>query len=388
MQSNIHPVPDEPTEARPVSRKRWLLYALAVLLVIVLLVWILLANTTVLDGLKRAFRYLGSDGDYGSIRFESYGTSTYTLLDTDFAVATQGGVTLFSESSDSLGRIQRSFANPALKANGDRLLIYDIGGTLFAQMNRSGDLLIDETAAGRIYDADLSSKGYSALLYAGEDSHACLDIYHPTGTLLYRRSSNTHYLSCCAVAPDGAYAVAAALGQTDAAFTAALQIFRTDSETEITELSLGNRMVYDLAFVNTNTFCAIAEDGLYFYRTDGTALGEYSFDGGALTGYSFGGSGFVALTLDLYDAGSRHCLTVLNGSGEATATVSLDEAPIHVSAHGSYVSVLTAQTLSVYNRELHRSSALTTAGGYTNAFVRDDGTAVLVSAGAAELYIP
>lgn len=385
MFHNIQPVPDEPNPA-PSAKKRWLLYAAAVVLVLILLIWFLLANTTVLDGVKRTFRYLG--GDYGSIHFETYGVGTYALVDTDFAVATQGGVTLFSETGDTLGRIQQSFSNPALKSNGARLLIYDIGGTHFSQMDRSGKTVFEVTATGRIFDADLSSAGYSALLYSGEDSHACLDIYHPSGTLLYHRASSSRYLGVCAVSPDGSYAAAAAFGQESVAFTAAVQIFRTDSEADPIELALGSQMIYDLAFVGRDTVCAVAENGLYFYRTDGTAVGEYLLDGSALTGYSFGGDGFVALTLDLYESSSRRCITVLNTTGEITATADLDESPVHVSACGSYASVLTAQGLSVFTRELRVSSTTGNSGSYTNAYVRSDGTAVMVSAGTAELYIP
>lgn len=385
MLHNIQPVPDAPNPA-PSAKKRWLLYAAAVLLVLVLLVWFLLANTTVLDGVKRAFRYLG--GDYGSLHFETYGVSTFATVDTDFAVATQGGVTLFSESGETLGRIQQSFANPALKSNGERLLIYDIGGTHFSHMDRSGATVFEVTAAGRIYDADLSSAGYSALLYDGEDSHACLDIYHPSGTLLYHRTSNSRYLGACAVSPDGAYAAAAAFGQESVAFTAAVQIFRTDSETDMVELPLDSQMIYDLAFVGKDTLCAVAEKGLYFYRTDGTALGEYPLEGSALTGYSFGGDGFVAVTLDLYESDSRHCIRILNTAGDVTATAELDESPVHVSACGSYASVLTTQALSVFTRELRLGGSTGNSGSYTNAYVRSDGTAIVVSAGTAELYIP
>lgn len=68
------------------------------------------------------------------------------------------------------------------------------------------------------------------MLTAGDSGRSLLQVYDPNGSLLYKRSTKSHYLSACAVSPDGSHAAAVALGQADITFSASLQLYRTDSE--------------------------------------------------------------------------------------------------------------------------------------------------------------
>lgn len=389
MSDIIQPVPD-PQPGKPRGHKRrWLIFLGILLLVLALLIWFLLSNSTALDGVKRTLRYLGNrDGDYGRVSFETFGRCAYSQVGDGLAVGTQGGVTLFAPDGKIVGRIQRNLTTPALLGRDDALLAYDIGGTLLAVMDDSGAVRMEKKTAGRIFDADLSTKGYSAVLSEGEDCRTTLEVYDPHGTLLYRRNSKTHYLNCCALSQNGAYAVAAAMGQEQIAFSTTAQVYRTDKEEIAAEIPLGNQVIYDMAFVDANTICAVGADRMVFFETDGTVLGEYAPENGELAGYSFGGDGFVTVLVNLYQTGSRYMLATVDAEGAVIASVTTDEAPTAVSACGRYAAVLTARELRIYDSNLEVSNVTENMDGFVNALVRSDGTALLIGAGSAEVYIP
>lgn len=386
--TEIQFVEETPEERKPSAKKRWLIFIGVFLLILLLLAWFLLSNSTSLDGVKRFFRYLGKDeAQYGRLQFESYGTCSYALADDRFAVATQGGATLFAEDGSALCRVQGSFSNPAMKRAGSYLLLYDIGGTRLVLLNSEGNTLLDTTAAGEIYDAELSSEGYISVLCESTDARASLTVYTKSGATPYIRTSKNHYLNTCAVSPDGKYAAVSTLGQQEISFTGTVQLLQTDQEEVAAELSLGAQMIYDLRFLTNKRLCAIGEQRIVFFETDGTVVSEYEEDDGVLSGYSFDGDGFLTLVYDLYDTEGGSRLVTLDDAGKEIAAVRLSRSPAHVSACGGYVCILNDQELLIYDRSLTLKNKTENAG-YLAALVRSDGTAMCVSSGEAVLYIP
>ena len=386
--ANIEIVPEEPEGKKPSSKKRWLLFGGIFLVVFLLLVWFLLSNSTSLDGVKRFFRYFGKDDtQYGTLQFETYGNCSYALADGRFAIATQSGASLFAEDGSALCRVQGSFLNPAMKSAGEYLLVYDIGGTRLVLLTAEGETLLDTTASAAIYDAELSSDGFLSVLCEGTDCRAQLTVYSKTGATPYIRRTKTSYLSACAVSPGGDLTAAITMGQQDIQFVSTVQLFKTNAEDVAAELSLGAQTVYDLRFLSQRRLCAVGEDSLVFFDADGSLVCEYAADDGVIAGYSFDGDGFVTVVYDLYEAGAGSRVVTLDESGKQLGAVTLPRAPMHVSACGEYVAVLTDQALTTYDSSLTLRNS-TENSGYLKALVRADGTAMCVSSGEAELYIP
>lgn len=379
--------PDTPQKAKPL-RKYWLVFLGILLLIILLLTWFLLSTSTSLDGIKRFFRYFGKDEtQYGRLQFETYGTCCYTLADGRFAVATQSGAALYANDGSTLSRVQGSFLNPAMQSADEFLLIYDLGGTRLVLIDGEGSTLLDATASGVIYDAEVSSEGFISVLSEGKDCRATLTVYTKNGATPYVRNAKNNYLNTCAVSPDGDYAAATTLGQQEISFVSTAQILKTDQEEIAAEVSLGAQIVYDLRFLDNDTLCAIGEQSIVFFDTEGDVLGEYPANNGVIDSYSFGGDGFVTVLYDQYEAGGGSRLVTLDKRGKEIAYASLDRSPLHLSACGGYVCVLNEQELQIFSRKLALCSS-TDNTGYLAAFVRSDGTAICVSSGEAELFIP
>ena len=329
MPDHIKPLPD-PEPQKP--RRRWPLYLLAVLIVLALLAAFLLTKTHVLDGLKRSLRYLGKNGEnYGSVSFETLGSTAYGQLNGGLGVATGSSVTLFSEEGKQLGSEQHAMTAPVICTGQDRLLCYDAGGNYLTVLDKSGSAVFSQTPEQTIFDADLSSGGYSAMLTAGDSGRSLLQVYDPNGSLLYKRSTKSHYLSACAVSPDGSHAAAVALGQADITFSASLQLYRTDSEEIAAECALGSEMPYETS--------------------------------------------------------SRAELITLQPDGSVLAQLSLSFMPVSLSACGSYVGILTAEKALLYTSALVPVAETEQDGTAVCILARSDGTALLAGTGTASLFL-
>ena len=359
--------------------RRWLIFALAVLLVAVLLALFFLDRSTELDGIKRFFRYLGADG--ASFPVEN---GVYAVMDDYLAAASGNAVSLYDDEGTVRARCEISGRQElTLKSRGDFLLVYEIGGTELTLLDSNGQKRCT-AAVGSIYDADLAGNGSFAVLSAGDGCRAVLEVYSASGELRFRHSSATRNLCACAISPDGSYVSAVALGQEKLELSSSALLFATDSTEPVGELPLGAQLVYDLAFLEDDRLCAVGETSLAFFTAEGILLRKYPENEGDLCAYSFG-DGFLAAVYDLYD--QEACGLMLLDTDGKNAGFCRVTAPLSLHTCGSYTALLTADGLSIYDRSL-RTCAETERGGFLAAYARSDGTAFCLDGSQATLFIP
>ena len=375
---------EEPTApaAEPKTGRRWLLFVLIALAISLLLVWYLWAHTSSLDGLKRFVRYSGKEYESFSVPVPDAGACV--IADDRLCTASQDGVSVFHADGRLLVRVDTPWHDPALKAEGDRLLCYEIGGYQLAVLKTSGEEVFSLRTDGRIYDAEISKSGAVSVLTEGSGCRAVLEVYTESGILLFRHESKSRYLNACALSPDADFAAANALGQEDIRFASAALLFATDSADAPFELSLDAQMIYDMAFLDADSVCAVGESSLQFFTAEGKLLREYAVDAGRLSAYRFG-DGLIAAAYDLYAGGS--VLVLLNAQGKELAYTELDAAALHLSVCGDYISVLTERELRIYDRSAQLCGR-TENPGWKTALVRSDGTAMCLTGRSAVLYIP
>ncbi len=388
MSDNVTPIFKEEQPKKKASlKKHWIIFILIVVLIIALLVWLLLSNSTALDGIKRFFRYLGVDEeDYGSIRFDAYGNCSYCMVDSSFAVASQGGLSIFSEGGSTLGSLSGGLSNPMLDASGELALLYDIGGTRLVLFDYDGEILFDLNMSGMIFDADLCEDGLCAVLYEGSDCYAQLEVYDQNGAKLYAHRSESAFLNTCALSPDGSLAVVTTLGQEDISFLSTARILTTTKEGVQANLSFATQVICDIAFLDDETICAVGEESVFFFDTDGTLIKEYVQEAAQLAGYRFA-EDYILVLYDNYDLSSGYDLYCIDADGEETAALKLSEAPQSLSLSERYICILNADNVLIYDTELSLRS-YTDNHGYLAALARHDGTALCIGNGTAELYIP
>ncbi len=359
--------------------RRWLIFALAVLLVAVLLALFILDQSTELDGVKRFFRYLGADGAAFPVE-----NGVYAVTDDCLAAASGNAVSFYDTDGTVRARAEITGGQDlALKSRGDFLLAYEIGGSTLTLLDSAGNVCCT-AAVTAVYDADLAENGSFAVLSAGDGCRAVLEVYCPSGELRFRHSSATRNLCACAISPDGSLVSAVALGQEELELSSSALLFATDSTEPVGELPLGAQLVYDMAFLKDDRLCAVGETSLAFFTAEGALLRKYPENEGDLCAYSFG-DGFLAAVYDLYD--QEACgLMLLDTDGKSTGFCRV-AAPLSLHTCGSYTALLTADGLSIYDRSL-RTCAETERGEFLAVYARPDGTAFCLDGSQATLFIP
>ncbi len=398
---NIIQLPEDPhlQELRRRRRKRILILVGLALIAVVVLLFVLLPDVFDFDAIRRYFHYMGKQdrNGYGIISFDSSSTNDFIVLGDGMVLGTEGGLYYYDLSGEQESMVQATVASPRLLANRDTAVCYSMGSSYLALINERGERLLDTTLGGMLLDVDLSRDGYISYNLTEDGYKTVTTVLNRSHEPIYRYRSSTQYLNACAVSEGGAYVAVSGLTEENSSFSSTLSILRTDeeiiagtdqSQTAKHRVSLGNQLVYEMRFLSKNRLCVLTQDSVMLYDTECNLIGEQRFDTSYLRGYAISEQGFVALLLGQSMTGDRYELRTVDKNGETLGSLELTSLVRSMDAGGHYVSVLTDEALLVYREKLQSYRSSVEIGNATHVLTREDGTALLISNGMAELYIP
>ena len=399
---NVIRLPEDPAvrERKRKKRIRLLILAGIALVIVVILLFVLLPDVFDTDAIRRYFHYMGKRDreGFGTMSFDAAGTNDYASLGDGLAVGTEGGLYYYDLRGEQQTMVLATVAGPRIMANGTTALLYTMNSSYLAVINEKGEKLLDQTLGGTLLDVDLSSDGYICYNLTEEGYKTVTTVLGQKHSPIYRFRSSTQYLNACAVSKGGLYLAVAGLTEEESTFTSTLTLLRTDeeivagtdqSQSAKRRISLGNEVVYELAFLPGNRLCVLTQDALRITDTECNILCEYRFETEYLRGYSISEDGYIALLLGSSMTGDRCVLRTVDKNGETIGETEITRTVRSLDTCGGYVAVLTDGALTVYRSHLKQPYyTAEDVGSAIRALVRDDGTAILVSNGDARLVIP
>ena len=167
-------------------------------------------------------------------------------------------------------------------------------------------------------------------------------------------------------------------------------LFRSPRAPEDTEpdavCSLGNNTTLGLNWA-AEPLRVLGENALSFVSSDGSLDGSYSYGRRVLKGFSLEGDS-CTLLLGKYRAGTSADLVMVGASGKELASQDMDQQVLSMSSAGRYLSVLTADGLTIYSGTLDLYHSTTNLQGARRVLQRRDGSVTLISGETARLYLP
>jgi len=387
--------PDNVTELYPDRarrrRLRRLLGPLAALLVAALLgvSLYLLRGELDLDRLRRYIRYLGVRGSetYGVYSFDAHSSNAYAALGDALAVGSVTGLNIYGPSGEELAAAPAAVGSPAVEAEGNLAVLWDVGGTALTAASAESGQVLDLQLEKPVLDADLSRAGELCYASAADGYRTILTVLDAQMKERYRWLSSSQYLTLCAISDGGGLLAAVAVGQSGGAFESSLQIFHTDQEAPGQSVPLGGQMILDLDFLQDGTICAVGESSVQFFDGEGGKRGEFSYGGRYLRDFCLMDGG-AAVCLSQFQSGSQCELAAVGPDGQEMGRTVLNEELLSLSAAGGYLAALTPGCLRVYAAGLKPYYETDETAGASCAAVRGDGTALLIGGGGAWLYLP
>lgn len=381
-------------------KKNPLLRVLAFLLTVALVLGsvFLVANWQKLnfDYIRRYFTYRNLKHDEnGQVESFSYAGglgSSFVRVGGDLLVCSLGGVRLYSESGTAYAEQVCTLNHPILSSGGDVGLVYDAGGTdlyVYKDHDLAFSLTVKEGAS--ILSASLSAQGILTTVTQQSGVKGAVTVYDGDFQPSWGVNLSSRFVTDAILSPDGSTLAIFTAGQTGGIYDSQVAFYSqhhdSDDPTPDAVCSLGNNTVLKVAWPS-GPLRALGESALCYVNQDGTLAGSYPYSFRYLKGFSLDGDGFCALLLGKYRAGTEADLVTVGSDGEELASLPLDQQVLSLSSAGRYLSLLTADALSIYTGELELYHASEDLPGTRKILQRPDGSVTLLASESARLYLP
>ncbi len=376
------------------ARGKWIRRILALLLVMIVVLGavavMLFPDALNMDALRRWVKYLNvrTDENGGVYSFDSHNSNRYASFDGGLAIASVGGLSVYTSDGREAIVSQGQLSLPILQTGKNLAMTYDVGGsTLLAVHRRNGEVL-RVTSEKAILDADLSAGDDICYASSASGYKSVLTVYNDRQERVYRWLSSSTYMPLCTISDNGAQMAAIGLDQKNGAFESTLNLFRTHYDQIERTVSLGNELIYDVDYTGDDVICVVGETSVRCFDAAGEILGVYQYGDSFLKDFDLSGNGFLTLSLNMYRAGNRYSLVTVDTDGRELASLYIGQEILDLSACGKYLAVLTMDGLAIYNRMLEEYAHTEEVGAATSVVMCEDGSVLLLGGGTGKIYIP
>ena len=352
------------------------------------------------DVIRRYFTYRSlernDNGQAKSFAHEGSTRDIFVSAGENLLVCSTTGVRLFSGSGTQYVDEQIVMEQPVAMAAGEWSLAYDAGGSslyLFRDKEKVFSLGAEE--GKDILSARVNSAGWLTVVTQAASYKGSVTVYNPQQQPVLQLNRSSGFVMDAVVTENGEYLAAVTIRQSGASFDSSVDLYRLDRTEEETEpdasSTLDGSVTLDLR-QQGDTLWALGDTGVYAISLAERNLGEregmYGYPDQYLKEFSLEGEGYAALLLGKYRAGSQAQLLVTDESGAVTGALDIGEQVLSLSAAGRYIAVLTADRLDIYTADLRLYDSMSGTQNAQKVLMRADGTAMLIGAKTARLYIP
>ena len=364
--------------AKPNPRLRQALIVAVCVLAVLLFLYLLLR-----DRPGSANDYLDDSTPY---TFDSSANRTFRTVDSRLAVVSSSGLQLLDDSGKTVLHEIFTLAQPGISVGGERVCAYDIGGTALYVLDETGPRL-ELTSDGPLVSANLNGSGMLAVTTQISGTKGHVDVYGADMQVLFAFNAHRRFVADACVTEDGGYLAAVTMGQADSVFISDLVIYDLTQEDPVADYSVPDGLVTAMTG-RGDRILTVTDTCLAVGNTAGKLVGTYSYNGEYLREYDLGGEDYTVLQLNRYQSGSVGRLVTVDDDGEEIASLDVAEEVRDVSACGRYLSVLYADRLVVYNRQLQAYATLHGPEHTREVLTRADGSVLMIGADSAELFLP
>ena len=393
---------EEETAKKPRRLHRFLIFLLVLVIVLGIVALAAWRDGTGFDALRRYFSYGGAESSgEAEYRYDESSSNRFALLEDTLVVLSDTSLRLVGQDGEDVWSVPIRMSAPALECAGQWAAAYDVGGNEILVVNREGQVLEMETGEDElIISVSLSEDGYLAVTAEKKNYKGCVSVYDLTGELLFAFNSSQRFVVDACSFAGGQKLAAVTLGQENSVFVSNVVLYDLKEKGEQTTadgsgVEIPSYADYDIS--NGLLLEILERDGSLLSVTDsclnqtdgqGENQWTYSYQGNYLREYDLGGDGFTALLLNRYRSGSVGRLVTVGEDGAELASLDVNEEVVGVSAAGRYLAVLYTDQLVIYTPELETYATLVGTGSAVDVLQRPDGSALLLSADSAKVFLP
>lgn len=383
-------------EKRGIGALRILLRILtSILTVILIAVAVLLVvnrDRINLDSIKRYMTYraletneegLGTAFSVGEEKVLSYG-----VLNNALVLCSENRIQIFSDRGSRFEDISVSMKRPVISTAGDYAVVYDAGGSdLYLFSDRQEIYHYATEGDYALISARVNEHGWMSVVEEASGYKGVVTVYDARQEPQVTERISSQFVMDAAVSADNKQLAVLTIGQSGASFLSTLTMYSTtDGEAQETQ-TYTNATIIDMRWDHSGVWLQ-QEYGVQRLNNQYEQVANWQNNTLYLQGYSLSGEGYAVEYFSRYRSGTTGQLVIIGSSGNVAGTLNVNEDILSLTTAGKYIAVLTQSKLTIYTSDFTEYASVPNTTGILQALMREDGTAILVTAETANVYLP
>lgn len=344
------------------SARRFLL-RVGILVLLVLAVMLVAVNK---DKIFSPLKDAALDVGEGGFPLMLPGSTEYTphQLGDGFCLLTDTYIYTYNTEGALISGIQHGLQNPELSCSGKRALVYDRTGKDIKLYSRTGELF-GTALPDRIDFAQIGSRERCAVVTKSTKYSNCLYVFNDEGKQLFRWASPAQLIDRVVFSPDEKSLFAAVCGSNGGQLEYKILRFDLDNaEGSVWQTHIGEHMIISLQYTDSGIF-AVSKGGMTLLSAE---TGEITAEGSYIRQAEAVPSDGKLFSLLLKDSGTASVLSVYDKELNASAAVTLEQVSAVKAADGG-IYVLTDRELAKYSGSLELVQSYPLTDAYSDMIV-------------------
>lgn len=190
--------------------------------------------------------------------------------------------------------VGHNYSTPVLKASGERILLYDQGGTRFVVASPTRELFTGVSVSA-IHAGDVASNGNFAIATSSSKSASEVKVYNESGSEIFTWPSSNMVVSL-ALSPDGKQAAVCLLGAQDGHIVTTVALLDLQNPRLLFRTEFAEEFGYDVSF-KQSSLCLITDRSVKTIDKSGKEKASFDFEGKQIVRFADGGQDNTVLVL-------------------------------------------------------------------------------------------
>jgi len=169
-----------------------------------------------------------------------------------------------------------SYSNPVLDASNQYILAYDLGSNKLGIFN-SFSQVYQYAGDTPVYNAKITDKGSVVYVTAAPGYKSAVKVMDSGFKEIYRCFFYKDYIVDADIDDNARNLVTAGFSAANGDYVSTITLYQTNSGEKKKEITVSGEQPYGVK-LNSNGFCAVFENEIKFYNTDGDEISSYNFE--------------------------------------------------------------------------------------------------------------
>lgn len=274
--------------------------------------------------------------------------NNFKIMNKNIAMVSDISFTSFNKNGKRVVSQQHSFASPKLKVNGNRAIIYNVGGKGI-QIEYGKSTVYKGTLEKDIIASAISERGNYVVACESNGYLSEMTLYSEKNEEKYKYYFSEYYITDVAINKKGNYVVASGISSENGNLKSAIYIFDFKTETPRSVFEYNDNMIFSVSFLTENNIAAVGDKNIVFFNVSKGELNNFSYDNRVLRCFKNYYNGGSVISLSLTEDG-RNCSVISFGTkGNQKLNLDTEFKIKDVALKNKSVAVLESDTIHRYN---------------------------------------